>query len=72
MSGMIEPDDTVKLLELIMSKGFLTDPNLVGTEKMAVTFAVHPTLPRRVREGMEESSHAADHFAGHSRTWLGR
>lgn len=30
MSGM----NTLKLLELILSEGFLTDPNMVGVEKL--------------------------------------
>ncbi len=37
MSGMIEPDDAVKLLELILAQGFLTDPNMAGVEKMTPT-----------------------------------
>lgn len=50
-----------KLLELILTEGFLTDPNMVGVEKLrrvcvaaGARSPVHPTLLRRVRQGMED------------------
>ncbi|CAE7798012.1 unnamed protein product [Symbiodinium sp. CCMP2592] len=37
ISGMMEPETAELLLELILTEGFLTDPNVVGVEKLGVT-----------------------------------
>ncbi|CAK9009367.1 Uncharacterized protein SCF082_LOCUS10261 [Durusdinium trenchii] len=36
-SGLIEPEQAQMIMELIMTEGFLSNPDIVGTQKVAVT-----------------------------------